>query len=108
MKLLTRRGYLVEEQDSLHAAVRCGADQRTQLERLCRYITRPALANERLSRNAKGQVVLRLKSAYRDGCSGGVESRPESAYIAAKVASISRSAAFTISRIGRSGCSFGT
>ena len=52
---------------SLHAAVRCGADQRTQLERLCRYLTRPALANERLSRNAEGQVVLRLKSAYRDG-----------------------------------------
>jgi len=52
---------------SLHAAVRCGADQRTQLEQLCRYITRPALANERLSRNGKGQVVLRLKSPYRDG-----------------------------------------
>jgi Putative transposase len=27
---------------SLHAAVRCGADQRKQLEHLCRYITRPA------------------------------------------------------------------
>jgi len=52
---------------SLHAAVRCGAAQRKQLERLCRYITRPALANERLSRNGKGQVVLRLKSPYRDG-----------------------------------------
>ncbi len=34
---------------SLHAAVRCAADQRRQLERLCRYITRPALANERLA-----------------------------------------------------------
>jgi squalene cyclase len=52
---------------SLHAAVRCGADQRKQLQRLCRYITRPALANERLSRNAKGQVVLQLKIPYRDG-----------------------------------------
>ncbi len=52
---------------SLHAAVRCGADQRKQLEQLCRYITRPALANERLTRNAKGQVVLKLKSPYRDG-----------------------------------------
>ncbi|MFM7549658.1 MAG: transposase [Cyanobacteriota bacterium] len=47
--------------------MRCGANQRKQLERLCRYITRPALANERLSRNGKGQVVLRLKSPYRDG-----------------------------------------
>ncbi len=52
---------------SLQAAVRCGADQRKQLERLCRYITRPAFTNERLSRNGKGQVVLRLKSPYRDG-----------------------------------------
>ena len=33
---------------SLHAAVRCGADQRKQLERLCRYITRPQVANQRL------------------------------------------------------------
>jgi hypothetical protein len=33
---------------SLHAAVRCGADQRKQLERLCRYITRPEIANQRL------------------------------------------------------------
>ena len=27
---------------SLHAGVRCGAQQRKELERLCRYITRPA------------------------------------------------------------------
>jgi hypothetical protein len=31
---------------SLHAGVRCGAHQRKKLERLCRYITRPAIANE--------------------------------------------------------------
>ncbi len=37
---------------SLHAAVRCGADQRQQLERLCRYITRPALAPHAKSRAA--------------------------------------------------------
>jgi len=52
---------------SLHAAVRCGAHQRKQLERLCRYITRPAIANERLKRNRAGQVVLQLKSPWRDG-----------------------------------------
>ena len=40
---------------SLHAAVRCGADQRKALEQLCRYITRPAIANERLQRNRAGQ-----------------------------------------------------
>ena len=89
MKLLTRRGVLVEEdgstymadndgdsdeartlrplQTGLHAAVRCGADDREALEQLCRYITRPALANERVQTNAAGQVVLRLITPWRDG-----------------------------------------
>ena len=31
-------------------------------EQLCRYITRPALANERVQTNAAGQVVLKLKT----------------------------------------------
>ena len=34
---------------------------------LCRYITRPAIANERLALNRAGQVVLTLKTPYRDG-----------------------------------------
>src|SRR5215831_14332735 len=38
-----------------------------ELEQLCRYITRPAIANERLKRNRAGQVVLQLKSPYKDG-----------------------------------------
>jgi hypothetical protein len=99
VKLLTRTGYLIEEQGmtylgeaesnraltplqaadsqkpgcvnahgfSLHAAVRCNAHQRKELERMCRYITRPAIANERLKRNRAGQVVLQLKSPWRDG-----------------------------------------
>ena len=52
---------------SLHAAVRCGADDRQGLEQLCRYITRPALADERVQTNAAGKVVLKLKTAWRDG-----------------------------------------
>jgi hypothetical protein len=52
---------------SLHAAVRCGAGQRKTLERLCRYITRPALANDRVQINAAGQVELKLKTPWRDG-----------------------------------------
>jgi hypothetical protein len=52
---------------SLHAAVRWGADQRKELEHLCRYITRPAIANERLKRNRAGDVVLQLKSTFKDG-----------------------------------------
>ena len=52
---------------SLHAALRWRADQRLELEQLCRYITRPAIADERLKRNRAGQVVLQLKSPYKDG-----------------------------------------
>ena len=54
---------------SLHAGVPCAADQRQALEHLRRYITRPAIANERLSVNHAGQVVLKLKTPYRDGTS---------------------------------------
>jgi hypothetical protein len=52
---------------SLHAAVRSGADDRQALEQLCRYITRPALTNERVQTNAAGQVVLKLETVWRDG-----------------------------------------
>ena len=63
---------------SLHAAVRCGADERQALEQLCRYITRPALANERVQCNAAGQVVLKLKTPWRDGTTHLVMSPLES------------------------------
>ena len=56
-----RHGY------SLHAVVRCGADDRKSLEPLCRYNARPALANERVQTNVVEQVVLKLKTAWRDG-----------------------------------------
>ena len=52
---------------SLHAERRLAINQRHKLEQLCRYITRPAIANERLAVNPAGQVVLRLKTPYRDG-----------------------------------------
>jgi hypothetical protein len=78
-KVLTLQGVMPRDTDfkqtlcadiagfSLHAAVRCGADDRQALEQLCRYITRPALANERVQTNAAGQVVLKLKTPWRDG-----------------------------------------
>jgi hypothetical protein len=56
-----------EQGFSLHADVRLAINQRHKLEHLCRYITRPALANERLALNRAGQVVLTLKTPYRDG-----------------------------------------
>ena|GEM_PF-1828038 len=51
---------------SLHAAVRCGVADRQALEQLYLYITRPALAHERVQTNADGQVVLKLKTPWRD------------------------------------------
>ncbi len=52
---------------SLHADTGCGPHQRHTLERLCRYITRPALGHKRVSRTPAGEVVLQLKTPYRDG-----------------------------------------
>jgi len=52
---------------SLHADTWCGPHQRQKLERLCRDITRPALGHKRLSRTRAGEVVLQLKTPYRDG-----------------------------------------
>ena len=53
---------------SLHAGTRCRAHERDSLERLCRYIARPALSNERQpSVNDRGQVVYRLKHPFGDG-----------------------------------------
>jgi hypothetical protein len=52
---------------SLHATVPTEAHDRKRLERLCRYITRPALSDDRVQLNAAGQVVFRLKTAGRDG-----------------------------------------
>jgi len=45
----------------------CDAHERQRLAQPCRTITRPALANERVQCNAAGQVVLKLKSPWRDG-----------------------------------------
>ncbi|MGH8604679.1 MAG: transposase, partial [Gammaproteobacteria bacterium] len=56
-----------EQGFSLHAEVCCAAHQRKKLEHLCRYITRPAIANERLTLNRAGDVVLQLKNSSHDG-----------------------------------------
>ena len=52
---------------SLHAAVRVEAHERKRLEQLCRYITRPALSDERVRLDAAGQVELKPKTPWRDG-----------------------------------------
>jgi hypothetical protein len=52
---------------SLHAGVAALGHEREKLERLCRYITRPALSIQRLSLSSQGDVVYQLKRPYRDG-----------------------------------------
>ena len=52
---------------SLHAGVAAKANQRDKLERLCRYITRPAISEKRLSLTNQGKVRYELKTPYRDG-----------------------------------------
>jgi hypothetical protein len=52
---------------SLHAAVAVPACDRRRLERLCRYVARPPLANNRLEEHPDGSLALRLKTRWRDG-----------------------------------------
>jgi hypothetical protein len=52
---------------SLHAGVFAKADEPDKLERLCRYISRPAISEQRLSMTQHGQVRYELKTPYRDG-----------------------------------------
>lgn len=52
---------------SLHAGVAARAEQRDKLERLCRYISRPAVSEKRLSLTNSGLVRYQLKTPYRDG-----------------------------------------
>jgi len=52
---------------SLHAGVATRAHERDKLERLCRYIARPAVATKRLSMTRNGAVRYELKIPYSDG-----------------------------------------
>ena len=52
---------------SLHADVAVPARDRRRLERLCRYVARPALAVDRLEARPDGRLAVRLKTRWRDG-----------------------------------------
>jgi hypothetical protein len=62
-------GALCAELDgfSLHARVRTSRGERDRLERLARYVARPALSTERLSLSKQGNVLLHLRRPWRDG-----------------------------------------
>ena len=52
---------------SLHAGIDIDPGQRQKLERLCRYVSRPPVAVDRMALTASGQVRYSLKTPYRDG-----------------------------------------
>jgi hypothetical protein len=52
---------------SLHCNVCIPAKARRQLENLCRYVARPAVATERLSILSDGRVSYCLRHKWRDG-----------------------------------------
>ena len=51
---------------SVHASVCIPAGARRQLEKLCRYAARPAVAAERLSLLPDGRLLYRLKRRWRN------------------------------------------
>ncbi|RYF11614.1 MAG: hypothetical protein EOO40_02980 [Deltaproteobacteria bacterium] len=52
---------------NLHAGVRVAARRRRQLERLCSYVLRPPVDQERLELPADGRVAYHLKQPWSDG-----------------------------------------
>jgi len=52
---------------SLHAGVAADAHERQKLERLCRYIARPAIWEKRLSLSPQGKVRYQLKTQWKNG-----------------------------------------
>lgn len=52
---------------NVHAGVRVIAGRRERLRVLCRYLLRPPMSEQRLSRMPDGRVLLRLKRPWADG-----------------------------------------
>ena len=51
---------------NLHGGVVVSGSDRDALERLCRYVNRPAVAMSRLERRPDGLIALQLRRAYTD------------------------------------------
>jgi hypothetical protein len=52
---------------NLHAGPRIEANDRKRLERLCRYVGRPALSEARLEQARDGRIIFHLKRSWSDG-----------------------------------------
>ena len=65
------RGQVSHFSQALHGAMRFASAIKSSASwrtaSLCRYITRPALSDERVKLNDAGQVELGLKTPWRDG-----------------------------------------
>jgi hypothetical protein len=68
---------------SLHAGVTGEAHESQKLERLCRYIARPAISEKRLSISAQGTAV-RTQDAVEDRASAASEGAASTASVAAQ------------------------
>ena len=56
---------------SLHVGVATRTRKGKKLDRLCRYISRPAVSEKRLARTSRGMVRYEWKTPYRDGAIHG-------------------------------------
>ncbi len=54
---------------NLHAAVAFDARDRPRMERMCRYLARPPIAQHRLTRRSDGSLRYEMKRVWRDGTS---------------------------------------
>ena len=61
----------------LHADTRAAAKDRKARERLCRYLLRPPLSNDRLTRSSDGRYRIALKRIWDDGTAAIVVSGEE-------------------------------
>ena len=51
----------------MHAGVSAKSNQRGKVERLCRYIARPAVSIHRLERLSDGKICYEMKTPYKNG-----------------------------------------
>jgi Putative transposase len=52
---------------NIHAAVAFDARDKPRMERMCRYLARPPIAQHRLTRRPDGSLRYEMKKAWRDG-----------------------------------------
>ncbi len=66
--MITRFAQVAKESwFSLHAGVAVQSREWQKLERLCRYISRPAVSEKHLSSTPTGNIRYQLKTPYSDG-----------------------------------------